>query len=558
MAEFFSIGLDFGTSSVRGVLVSTADGRTVCESVFAYPHGEAGVIISAGDANLARQNPQDYVDGTVKVIRDVVEQAAAKNISGKQIIGIGVDTTGSSPIPLDEKGTPLAFLPRFAGNPDAMCWLWKDHTSHAEAAEITSRARQDHPEYLAKIGGIYSSEWFWAKLLHCARVNPEVFAAAATWVEHADFMPALLTGTTAPEKIKRGVCAAGHKGLYSDSWGGYPAEDFLGSLHPELARIRRSLPAKAYSIDESAGGLAAEWADKLGLEEGIPVAVGAFDAHLGGVGAGIRNKTLVKNIGTSCCDIAVWPLQKDIADVPGLCGIVPGSVLPGFHGLEAGQSAIGDIFNWFAELVDPARAPGEVLKDLEKEALQIKPGKSGLVALDWHNGNRTILVDQRLTGMFVGLSLHTTRGQMYRALVEATAFGARAIIERFKEYDVTIEQVVACGGIPYKSPMLVQIYADVFNMPIKLSRSTQTAALGSAIAGAVVAGKRAGGWDDYDSAMNAMTGLLDIVYTPQPEAVKAYNELYPIYRQIHDSFGTDKGDGLYSVMKTLLDLRDRT
>lgn len=355
----YTIGLDFGTSSVRGVLVDVSDGATVAETVFAYPHGTDGVLTDPNDSNLARQHPQDHIDGLVAVVRGVLEQAAAeKKIEPKQIIGIGVDTTGSTPIPVDETGVPLGIKPEFSNELDAMVWLWKDHTAFAEAAEITEAAKNSRPEYLAKIGGTYSSEWFWAKILHCARSNPRVFSAAATWVEHTDLVPALLTGNTAIDRIPRGVCAAGHKGLFHESWGGYPDRSFLADLHPELGRIRDSLPTTAQSADEPAGYLTEDWAAKLGLPAGIPVAIGAFDAHFGAIGAGIEAGVLVKNIGTSCCDIAVADGAARIPDIPGLCGIVPGSVLPGHHGLEAGQSAIGDIFNWFAKLVAGTRPEG--------------------------------------------------------------------------------------------------------------------------------------------------------------------------------------------------------
>lgn len=556
----FTIGLDFGTSSVRGVLVDVSNGYTAAEAVFPYPHGTDGVLIDAGDSNLARQHPQDHIDGLQAVIRSILNQGSTESaVEADQVIGIGVDTTGSTPIPVDQDGTPLGLRPEFAQELDAMVWLWKDHTAFAEAADITAAARELHPEYLGKIGGTYSSEWFWAKILKCARSNPRVSAAAATWVEHADLVPAILTGNTAPDRIPRGICAAGHKGLFHESWGGYPDRGFLAALHPELGRIRDSLPAHARTAEEPAGYLTPEWAGNLGLPEGIPVAVGAFDAHFGAVGAGVGTGVLVKNIGTSCCDITLADGSDSLPDIPGLCGIVPGSVLPGFHGLEAGQSAIGDIFNWFAKIAGPGRPTGEVLADLEDQARRLRPGQSGLLALDWQNGNRTVLVDQRLTGLFVGLTLHSTPAEMYRALVEATAFGARVIVERFEEYGVNTRRVLACGGIPYKSPMLMQIYADVLGKPMELSRSTQTAALGSAVAAAVTAGADRGGYDDFSSAMGAMTGTLDEVYTPDPSRHEVYTQLYGIYRNLHDAFGVPgAAPDLYAAMKRLLDIKDRS
>ena len=409
----------------------------------------------------------------------------------------------------------------------------------------------------AKIGGTYSSEWFWAKAWHCLNTDSEVFGAAYTWVECADWIPAVLTGTTHPSKLMRGICAAGHKGLFHTDWGGYPEEDFLAELHPGLAALRRSLPNVAYSVDQKAGGLTADWAAELGLPKGIPVAIGAFDAHLGGIGSGIKPGVFVKNVGTSTCDMTVAPISQDVPDIPGLCGIVPGSILPGFHGFEAGQSAVGDIFNWFVNYIEPGGKEAGSHKALRVQASALKPGESGLLALDWNNGNRTVLVDQRLTGLVLGLTLHTRPAEIYRALIEATAFGARAILERFVEYGVAVERVVNCGGIPMKDSMMMQIYADVMNREMEISSSSQTGALGSAIAGAVVAGRSAGGYGDFQEATDAMTGVLDITYEPIPEHVAVYDRLYKLYRELHDIFGTvDYSANLFHVMKDLLTIRD--
>jgi len=378
-----------------------------------------------------------------------------------------------------------------------------------------------------------------------------VFDAAHTWVEHADWIPAVLTGTTHPGVLKRGVCAAGHKAFYSDSWGGYPGADFLAALDPALARLADTLPERCHPVNEAAGGLTQEWAEKLGLNAGIPVAVGAFDAHLGAVGAGVRPGTLVKIIGTSTCDITTAPLAQALPDIPGLCGIVPESVLPGQFGLEAGQSGVGDVFNWFVQVVEPA---GKDHETLTKEAESLKPGQSGLIALDWFNGNRTVLVDQRLSGMLLGMTLATPPAHIYRALIEATAFGARVIIDRFGEFGVPIEQVVNCGGISAKNTLVMQIYADILNRPMMLSRSTQTCALGSAMAGAVVAGVHA----DFDAATEAMTGIQETVFRPIPENVAVYETLFGLYKRLHDAFGVAQDpDDLSDVMKTLLDVRDR-
>jgi len=461
-------------------------------------------------------------------------------------------------LPAAKNGTPLGLLDAFKDNPNAMAWLWKDHTGYAEAAEITELAKKERPEYLAKCGGTYSSEWFFSKILRCLRVDSKVFDAAYTWVEHADYMTALLTGTTAVDTLKRCRCAAGHKAMFNDSWGGYPDKAFLTKLDPKLGQFRDTLGDTTYAIDTAAGNLTQEWADKLGLTESIPVAMGAFDAHLGAVGSGIKEGTLVKIIGTSTCDMVVCPGTVDLADVPGICGIVDGSVLPGFFGLEAGQSAVGDIFNWFVNYSQPGGKQAGSHESLTEKAAALKPGQSGLLALDWNNGNRTILVDQRLTGLLIGQTLHTKPEEIYRALIEATAFGALTIINRFEEYGVKISEVVNCGGIAEKNPMLMQIYADVTGREMKVSRSSQSCALGSAIAATVVAGKTAGGYDDFATAAAAMTGVKEIVFKPKPENHSVYQELYKLYKQLHDGFGTtDHKESLYTVMKDLLVIKEK-
>jgi len=553
MEHAFSIGLDYGTNSVRALIADVKNGREIAAFVWNYAHGEAGVIVDPKDPNLARQHPQDYIDGIFESLSGALKEAENdSSFSRDRIIGIGVDTTGSTPLPLDRDGAPLAFKDDFKDNFNAYAWLWKDHTAFAEAKEITETAASMKPGYLAKIGGTYSSEWFWAKILHCLRTDKGVFDAAYTWVEIADWIPAVLAGITDPLKIKRGICAAGHKALFHTDWGGYPEEDFLNKIDPSLAELRKTFPSTAYSINESAGTLTEEWADRLSIPGGIPVAVGAFDAHLGGVGSGIEPGVLVKNIGTSTCDMMVAPASADLPDIPGLCGIVPGSILPGDYGLEAGQSAVGDIFNWFVSFVQGDH------ETLSRDAEKILPGESGLLALDWHNGNRTVLVDQRLTGLILGLTLHSSPAEVYRSLVEATAFGARVIMERYEEYGAKVNRVVNCGGISLKSPLVMQIYADVLNRDMEISRSTQTGALGSAIAGAVVAGKENGGYENYDKAVKNMTGVLDTKYTPIQKNVDVYNKLYSLYKELHDIYGTrDFSGNLYHVMKNLLEIRDQ-
>lgn len=562
MNKHYALGMDFGTNSCRALIVDLSDGSEVSSHVYAYPDGENGVIIDAKDPNAARQNPRDYLAGMEVSVREAVKEAE-KNRPGFDsgaIIGLGVDTTGSSPMPVDKNGEPLAFLSSFKENPNAMVWLWKDHTSFREAEEITQKAEEMRPEYLAKIGGTYSSEWFWSKIWHLKRIDPEVFQAAYSFVEICDYIPAVLTGGTKPEAIKRSVCAAGHKAMYSEQWNGLPDKEFLAALDPELAGLRDRLYTKAYPSDQTAGRLSEEWAQKLGLNPGIAVAVGAFDAHMGAVGAGIKEGTLVKILGTSTCDVMVSPGEKDLADIPGVCGIVKGSVLPADYGIEAGQSAVGDIFLWFINNLVPeeyGRSVDEKFKNLDEAAARQKPGEHGLIALDWNNGNRTILVDVRLSGLLIGQTLHTQPHEIYRALIESTAFGALTIVKRIEEYGVSVNDIVNCGGLAAKSPFLMQIYADILGRPMFVSRSDQTPALGAALFGAVCAGREAGGFAAVEEAQKNMTGTKK-VYEPRPDNHKIYREMYAWYRELHDAFGTREWKGsLFHVMKDLIALREK-
>ena len=366
-------------------------------------------------------------------------------------------------------------------------------------------------------------------------------------------MIAALTGTEHPDRFTAGICAAGHKAMYNAQWGGYPDAEFLSRLDPKLASLRERLTPRVTTVDKAAGLLTPAWAKRTGLKAGIPVAVGAFDAHLGAIGSGVKSGALVKIIGTSTCDITVTPNTTKLADIPGLCGIVDGSVLPGYFGLEAGQSAVGDIFNWFVNYIQPHGKAGSH-EALTAQAAKLRPGESGLLALDWNNGNRTILVDQRLTGLLIGQTLYTTPAEIYRALIEATAFGALTIINRFEEYGVKIDQILNCGGIAEKNPVVMQIYADVTGRPMKVSRSAQTCALGAAVAAAVVAGA----YRNFDAAQKKMTGLKAKVFKPNPKAHAVYKELYVLYRKLHDAFGTKEWNGnLYDVMKALIEIRNK-
>ena len=559
----YTIGMDFGTNSCRALIVDLADGREIATQVFQYPSGSAGIILDPANPNLARQNPRDYLTGITVTIRDSIAEARqwVPGFSPEQIIGIGIDTTGSSPMPVDNAGYPLCFQEEFGDNPAAMVWLWKDHTSFAEAAQITETAHRMRPQYLAKIGGVYSSEWFWSKLWHLLRADPAVFNAAESFVEICDWIPAVLVGDTHPRRLRRSICAAGHKAMFNPRWGGLPDEAFLQSLAPELAAMRPKLYDRAYPAEEKVGNLSQEWAERLGLSTGVAVAVGAFDAHMGAVGAGIKVGTLVKILGTSTCDIMIWPNTATLADIPGVCGIVDGSVLGGYYGIEAGQSAVGDIFLWFVNncvAEEYGRSQEEKFERLAAAAGRLQPGESGLLALDWNNGNRTILVDVRLTGLLLGQTLHTQPPEIYRALIEATAFGALTIIDRIESYGVPVREIVNCGGLTARNPLLMQIYADVTGRPMKVSRSEQTPALGAAIFAAVAAGRERSGFQTISAAQQAMTGIGKI-YKPNTRHQRVYRELYALYRQLHDAFGTrDWSGNLYGVMKGLLEIRDRS
>jgi len=543
----YTLGIDYGTNSVRALIVDCRDGSELATSVVNYPSGQQGILLDSGDHHLARQYPGDYLFGLEKSVTEALAEASKKpGFSADQIIGIGVDTTGSSPIPVDDKNVPLALNERWKGNLAAQCWLWKDHTSYREAAAITETAAQHRPQFIAKCGNTYSSEWFWSKIWHCLKTAPEVFDAAYSWVEFADYVPAVLAGVTDPLAVKRGVCAAGHKALYAEDWGGLPDQAFLAMLDPKLGALRARLYAKAYDATEAAGALCPEWSAKLGLPAGIPIAIGEFDVHYGAIGSGVDEGVLVKAMGTSTCDCSVVRADKPIVDIPGICGIVKGAILPGYYGIEAGQSAVGDIFKWWVEVV--CEGDGALHGFLTEAAALQKPGQNGLLALDWNNGNRTILVDPMLTGLILGQTLHTTRADIYRALIEATAFGSRAIIERIREYGV-----VCCGGIAEKNAFLMQIYADVTGCTMQVSGSAQACALGAAVAAAVLAGPAKGGHADFPSAQKAMTSIKPTCYVPKPENQAVYDQLYAVYRQLHDAFGgVNKSADLSGVMKQLI------
>ena len=538
------IGVDYGTDSVRSVIVNTKNGKEISSSVFYYPRWKKGLYCDAA-INQFRQHPLDYVEGLEKSIKRALRMAP-KN-SAKKIVGIAVDSTGSTPVAVDKRGTPLALKKGFSKNPNAMFILWKDHTGIKEAEEINKLCRKSKVDYTKYEGGIYSSEWFWAKILRTIRIDQKVAKAAYSWVEHCDWIPFLLTGGKDVTKMKRSRCAAGHKALWHEDFNGLPPNSFFKKLDKKLDGLRDRLFEETYTSDQSAGKLSAEWADRLGLSADVTVAVGAFDAHMGAVGGQIEPFYLSKVMGTSTCDVLVAPyeyVEKKL--VKGICGQVDGSVIPGMMGLEAGQSAFGDVYAWFQKLIAwplkevvakskllDAKTKKLLIKEsieniipqLTKEAQKVDPLSSSLLALDWLNGRRTPDADQTLKGAILGLNLGSDAPRMFRALVEATCFGARAIVERFKSEGIPIKGLIGLGGVAKKSPFIMQTMADVLNAPIKIAKSEQTCALGAAMFAATAAGV----YDDVSEAMKSMGSGFSAIYTPDKVNAKLYNKLYKDY-----------------------------
>ena len=508
------LGLDFGTDSVRALIADTA-GRTLAESVRPYPRWSDGRFAEPA-AGLFRQHPLDYLEAMEAVVRDVAAQSDPSAVAG-----IGVDTTASTPCLTDASGLPLALLPAFADDPDAMFVLWKDHTAVDEERRINEVAHAgDGPDYTAYEGGSYSCEWFWSKILHLVRANPRVRAAAAGAIEHCDWIPALLAGAPA----RRSRCAAGHKAMWHASWGGLPPVAFFERVDPLLVPFRRAASGESFTADRPVGRLCPAWAARLGLPETAVVAGGMIDGHAGAVGAGIRKGTLVRICGTSGCDFLV--ADRVNGALPGICGQVDGSIVPGLVGLEAGQAAFGDVYAWFRRFLSYA---GDVsLATLERDAARLAPGSTGLLALDWFNGRRSPYPDVSRTGVLLGLNLGTTAPMVYRALAEATVFGAKAIIDHFAAQGVTVDDIVMTGGISRKSPFVMQMCADTFGLPVKVAACEQTCALG----GAILAAAAAGAYPDVPAAMRHMASKIDKVHRPDSATAEVYAKLYAKYRQL--------------------------
>ena len=541
MEKQFVIGLDFGTDSVRSVLVDAANGATIGSKVHWYKRWKEGKYCRP-ERNQFRQHPLDHIEGMEFTIREVVAEAGIPSFAVK---GICIDTTGSSPIAVDAEGTPLSMLPGFEENPNAMVVLWKDHTAVQEAEEINLLARSwGGVDFTKYEGGIYSSEWFWAKILHVIREDQQVRKAAFSWVEHCDLMSYMLTGRKDILNFKRSRCAAGHKAMWHSDWNGLPADEFLAQLDSDLVQVKANLYSETFTSDQSAGHLSEEWARRLGLNTEAVIAVGTFDAHAGAVGAEVKEKSLVRVMGTSTCDIIVASKEAvGNKTVQGICGQVDGSVIPGMVGLEAGQSAFGDALAWFIDMlvwplenlsslqlshVQIESMKDEMMLKLSKAAEQLSESDSAPLALDWINGRRTPDANQNLKAAIVNMNLGTGAPQVFRALVEAICFGSRKIVERFRQEGVEIETVVGIGGVAKKSDFIMQTLANVLNMPIQVAVSEQAPALGAAMYAAVTAGIHA----DMQSAILAMGNGIEKIYHPQQEKVGFYEELYSRYSRL--------------------------
>lgn len=543
--EQYVVGVDYGTDSVRSIIVNTGDGKEIASAIFYYPRWQDGLYCLAAE-NRFRQHPLDYVEGLEQTIKSCITQAGpgvAKNIKA-----ISIDTTGSTPVAVDRTGTPLALLPGFEQNPNAMFILWKDHTSVNEASAINAHAATFDTNYLQFVGGVYSSEWFWSKLLHILREDKDVRKACYSWVEHCDWIPFLLTGGKDIAGMKRGVCSAGHKALWAKEYGGLPPDEFFSSLDPLLKGFTARLFTQTYTADQAAGLISAEWASRLGLPADVIIGVGAFDAHMGAVGGQIEAYHLSKVMGTSTCDMLVAPISEVEGKlVKGICGQVPGSVIPGMMGMEAGQSAFGDAYAWFKKVLawplqhitassSPASGSGaaaeeiidRIIPELANYAAALPPEENGELAVDWFNGRRTPDANQLLKGAISGLSLGSDAPRIFRAIVESTCFGARAIVDRFNAEGVPVKGLIGLGGVAKKSPFIMQMMADIMEMPIRIHRSEQTCALGAAMFAATAAGI----YKKVEDAMTAMGQGFDAEYRPDAGRTAIYARRFRKYNEL--------------------------
>lgn len=562
----FVVGVDYGSDSVRSVIINALNGKELSSSVYYYPRWQQGLFCDAPN-NQFRQHPLDYISGLEVTIKECIKLAGG-DVIARNIKGISVDTTGSTPVAVDEHGVPLALTPGFEENPNAMFVLWKDHTGVKEAAEINEHATKFPVNYLKYVGGIYSSEWFWAKLLHVLRADEKVRKAAHSWVEHCDWIPFLLTGGTNAADIKRGRCSAGHKALWAEEFDGLPPDEFFSSLDPLLSGFRARLFSKTYTADEAAGTLSEEWANRLGLSTDVVVGTGAFDAHMGAVGGQIEPYYLSKVMGTSTCDILVAPTNEMEGKlVRGICGQVNGSVIPGMTGLEAGQSAFGDTYAWFknilawplhnllsqTKLIDSATAEAlklelenAIIPELSKQAALLPLDEINEVAVDWLNGRRTPDADQMLKGAITGLSLGTDAPRMFRALAEATCFGAKSIVDRFVQEGIPVKGIIGIGGVAKKSPYIMQMMADVLGMPIRIHQFEHTCALGAAMFAAVASGI----YPNVEEAMVAMGRGFDAEYFPNVGLQDFYAARYKRYQGLGAFVASQAGQSTSSTSLT--------
>ena len=530
------IGIDYGTDSCRALVIDTTSGKEVATYTSFYRRWKEELFCNPS-RNQYRQHPQDYIDSLKEVIRGVTQQLSSEEV--KRVVAIGIDTTGSTPCLTDKQGTPLALLPKHAENPNAMFFLWKDHTSIQEANEINELSRKWETDYTSRSGGIYSSEWFWAKGLHALREDASIREDAYAIIEHCDWMPALLTGNLKPEEVKRSRCAAGHKGMWAEEWGGYPSQEFFSQLDPLLDGFAKQLSDKTCTSDNSAGKLTNEWSQRLGLPAGIDVAVGIIDAHAGAVGAGIKANTMVKIVGTSTCDIIVTP-KSDLVDtlIPGISGQVDGSVIPNLIGLEAGQSAFGDVYAWLrdilswslnlSEIEDKKAIEDKILNQLTKEAEMLPLTENDLVASDWLNGRRTPFADQSLKGGIIGITLGTTPAELFRSLVEATAFGSKAILDHIEKEGVKVTEIFGVGGISLKSPYVMQTLSDIMGVPITVASTEQAGALGAAMFAAVSANI----FKTVEEAQDTLNQGILFKYVPDKEKEVIYLKKYEKYKEL--------------------------
>ena len=519
--DIYVIGVDYGSDSVRSVLVNAANGIEIASSVFNYPRWQQGLFCDPA-SNLFRQHPLDYTEGLEHTIKECIAKAGGQAIAGA-VKAIAVDTTGSTPVAVNQAGIPLALLPEFAENPHAMFVLWKDHTAVKEAAQINEHALKSDINYLDYEGGIYSSEWFWAKLLRTLRTDEKVRAACYSWVEHCDWIPFLLTGGTDVKEMKRSRCAAGHKALWAEEFGGLPPNDFFASLDPLLDGFSERLFTETYTSDIPAGNLSSEWAAKLGLNTSVVVGVGAFDEHMGAVGGQIEPYYLSKVMGTSTCDILVAPM-KDMEGklIKGICGQVNGSVIPGMIGLEAGQSAFGDVYAWVSKLT------GRSIPELSEAASKLANKITDPISVDWLNGRRTPDANQMLGAAVMNLNLSTGPAELFKSMAEATCFGAKNIVDRFISEGIPVKGIIGIGGVAKKSPYIMQMMADVLNMPIRVHQFEHTCALGAAMFAAVVGGI----YPTVEEAMKGMGSGFDAEYFPKEERVTYYANRFPAYKSL--------------------------